>query len=94
MMRQAKESAMSEMVTLTLQVPKEVVALTGRDEKDLPYALKQLLAAELVRQGALTYGKAAEALGIGQAEFISFLAEHRISIFQFAPEELRREVLG
>ena len=85
---------MNEMVKLTVEVPREVVVLTGREEKDLPRALKQLLAAELVRQGSLTYGKAAELLDIGQAEFISFLAEHKISIFQFAPDELRREALG
>ena len=85
---------MSEMVQLTLQIPREVVALTGAGEKELPQALKKLLALELVRQGALTYGKAAELLDVGQAEFIQYLAEHQVSIFQFAPDELRREVEG
>ncbi len=50
---------MDETVKLTVELPKEVVILTGRDEKDLPQALRQLLAVELVRQGTLTYGKAA-----------------------------------
>ncbi len=85
---------MSEAVKLTLEIPREIVSLTGSEEKDLPLAMKKLLAMELVRQGALTYGKAAELLGIGQAEFISYLAEHQVSIFRFAPDELRQEVQG
>jgi len=52
------------MVRLILEIPKEVVPLTGSAEEDLPRALKKLLALELVRQGALTYGKAAELLDI------------------------------
>jgi predicted HTH domain antitoxin len=85
---------MSEAVKLTLEIPREIVSLTGSEEKDLPLAMKKLLAMELVRQGALTYGKAAELLGIGQAEFISYLAERQVSIFRFAPDELRQEVQG
>jgi predicted HTH domain antitoxin len=89
-----EEMNMSEMVRLTVELPKEVVVLTGHEEKDLPHALKQLLALELVRQGALTYSKAAELLGVGQGEFISFLGEHKVSIFQYSPDELRHEVAG
>ncbi len=85
---------MREMVKLTLEIPQEVVVLTGRSERELPHALKQLLAVELVKQGALTFGKAAELLGVGQAEFVAFLAEHKVSIFQFSPDELRKEVQG
>jgi predicted HTH domain antitoxin len=89
-----EEMNMGEMVRLTVELPKEVVVLTGREEKDLPRALKHLLALELVRQGALTYSKASELLGVGQAEFISFLGEHKVSIFQFSPDEVRHEVAG
>ena len=85
---------MIDTVTLVLDLPKEVVPLTGGRERDLPQTLKKLLALELVRQGTVTYGKAADLLGIGQAEFIACMAEHQVSIFQFAPDELRQEVLG
>ena len=85
---------MGDMVQLILELPREMVPLTGGGEKDLPRTLKTLLALDLVRQGIVTYGKAAEWLGIGQAEFISRMAEHRISIFQFTPDELREEVLA
>ncbi len=85
---------MGETVRLTVEIPKEVLALTGQAEKDLSQALKQLLALELVRQGALTYGKAAEILEIGQADFIAFLANHKVSIFQLSPGELQQEISG
>jgi len=85
---------MEDTVTLVFDLPREVIPLTGGRERDLPQTLKKLLALELLRQGTVTYGKAAELLGIGQAEFISFLGEHQVSIFQFAPDELRQEVLG
>lgn len=85
---------MGDTVTLVFDLPREVVPLTGGRERDLPKTLKKLLALELVRQGSVTYGKAAELLGIGQAEMIAYLAERHVSIFQFAPDELRQEVLG
>jgi predicted HTH domain antitoxin len=85
---------MDDTVTLVFDLPREVIPLTGGGERDLPQTLKKLLALELLRQGTVTYGKAAELLGIGQAEFISFLGEHQVSIFQFAPDELRQEVMG
>ena len=85
---------MADTVTLVLDIPKEVVPLTGDRERDLPQTLKKLLAFELVRRGAVAYGKAAELLGIGQAEFITYLAERGVSIFQLSPDELRQEVLG
>ena len=85
---------MADTVTLVLDIPKEVVPLTGDRERDLPQTLKKLLALELVRRGAVAYGKAAELLGIGQAEFITYLTEREVSIFQFSPDELRQEVLG
>lgn len=85
---------MDSTVTFVLDLPREVIPLTGGRERDLPQTLKKLLALELLRQGTVTYGKAAELLGIGQAEFISFLGEHQVSIFQFAPDELRQEVQG
>jgi len=82
---------MSE-VTITLELPKAFVPLTGKSEKDLPLELKKLLALELVRRGALTYSKAAELIGISQAEFIQYLGEHHVSIFQYTGDELEEEL--
>jgi predicted HTH domain antitoxin len=81
-----------EKVSVAIQLPKMFVPLVGVSEKALPAEIEKLLAVELVRRGALTYTKAAELMGTSQAEFISYLGEHRISIFQFAPDELEEEI--
>jgi predicted HTH domain antitoxin len=53
--------------------------------------MKPLLV-ELVRDGRVAYGKAAELLGVSQAEFLAYMAKHKISPFQFTPDELSREL--
>jgi predicted HTH domain antitoxin len=47
---------------------------------------------ELVQEGRVAYGKAAELLGISQAEFLAYMAKHKVSPFQFTPDELSREL--
>jgi predicted HTH domain antitoxin len=83
---------MAERMKLAVELPKIFVPLVGVSEEELPAEIEKLLALELVRQGALTYTKAAELVGTSQAEFISYLGAHRVSIFRFAPDELHDEV--
>ena len=83
---------MEKSVNVTVELPGAFVPLVGVSEEVLPAEIRRLLAVELVRRGALTYARAAELVGMGQAEFISYLGEHQVSIFQFAPSELKEEV--
>ena len=52
----------------------------------------RLLPLELVREGKVSYSKVAELLGIGQAEFLQYMAQQKVSPFQFTPEELAEEL--
>ena len=81
-----------EKVSLTVKLPKTFVPLVGVREEALPAEIERLLAMELVRRGVLTYTRAAELLEMSQAAFVSYLAAHRVSIFELAPDELREEV--
>jgi len=81
-----------EKVSLAIKLPKVFVPLVGVREEALPAEIEKLLAMELVRRGALTYTKAAELVSMSQAEFIAYLGAHQVSIFQFAPGEMREEV--
>lgn len=83
---------MSEKMKLTVTLPRVFVPLVGVSEEALPAEIEKLVALELVRRGALPYTKAAELVSISQAEFIAYLSTHQVSIFQFAPDELRDEV--
>ena len=79
-------------VRVTIDLPRAFVPLTGISEEALPAELRKLLATELVRRGELTVAKAAELLEVSQAEFITYLSDHGVSIFHFAPDELRDEI--
>ncbi len=81
-----------EKVNIAVKLPKEFVPLVGVSKERLPAEIEKLLALELVRRGALTYTKAAELLDMSQAEFISYLGTHQVSIFGLAPDELQEEI--
>lgn len=83
---------MEERVNLTIELPRAFIPLVGVSEEALPAEIEKLVALELVRQGVLTYTRAAELVGTSQAEFISYLSTRQVSIFRFAPDELRDEV--
>jgi predicted HTH domain antitoxin len=82
-----------EKLKLAVELPKAFVPLVGVSEEHLPEEIERLLALELVRRGALTYTKAAELVGVSQAEFITYLGDHEISIIHLAPDELEEELL-
>lgn len=83
---------MTERMKVAVELPREFVPLVGVSQETLPAEIEKLLALELVRRGALPYTKAAELLGMSQAEFSAYLAAHQVSIFRFAPDELCAEV--
>jgi predicted HTH domain antitoxin len=83
---------MAERVKLTVELPRAFIPLVGVSEEALPVEIEKLVALELVKLGMLTYTRAAELIGVSQAEFISYLSTRQVSIFRFAPDELRDEV--
>ncbi|MCZ7570700.1 MAG: UPF0175 family protein [Ardenticatenaceae bacterium] len=83
---------MSEKMKLTVTLPRAFVPLVGVGEEALPAEIEKLVALELVRRRVLPYTRAAELVSMSQAEFIAYLGTHQVSIFQFAPDELRHEV--
>ena len=70
------------MSTLTLPLPDSVTT----DEARL------LLAIKLFEVGKVSCGKAAEIAGKSKREFIMILGEHKISIFNYPPEEIERDI--
>jgi len=83
---------MEEKIHVTVELPSVFVPLVGVSAKALPAEIKKLLALELVRRGELTYTRAAELVGMSQAEFMACLSTRQVSIFQFTPDELREEI--
>ncbi len=83
---------MPDRLKLAVELPRAFLPLVGVSEEALPAEIGKLVAVELVRRGALPYTRAAELVGMSQAEFIAHLSDHQVSIFRLAPDELRHEV--
>jgi predicted HTH domain antitoxin len=79
-------------VEIHMTLPEEVLALARLGKEEIGDEMQRLLLLELVREGRISYGKAAELLGISQAEFLAYMAKHRISPFQYTPDELAKEL--
>ncbi len=82
---------MSE-VNVSVKLPKELLKLTRQEERELPGQLRTVYVIELVREGRLPFGKAAEILKMNKAEFLALCSAHKVSVFQFTDEELKEEL--
>jgi len=79
-------------IQIHIALPEEVLTLARLDKEEIAAEMQRLLLLELVRDGRVPYGKAAELLGISQAEFLAYMAKHQVSPFQFTPNELAKEL--
>lgn len=69
------------------------VRLTLRESKDeFAKELKMLAAVKLYELGRISSGKAAALAGTDRVTFLLGLGRYRVSIFNYTPEELKREV--
>jgi len=72
------------MKTLHLNIPETV----DFDPKEAVMAI----AARLYEKGKLTSGQAAELVGLSKASFMDALASYGVSIFNYSPDDLDRDV--
>lgn len=69
------------------------VRLTLRESKDeFARELKMLAAVKLYELGRISSGKAAALAGTDRVSFLLGLEHYRVSVFNYTPEELEREV--
>ena len=79
-------------VEIHLALPEEILSLARLSREEVAAEMSRLLLLELVREGRVAYGKAAELLNISQAEFLAYMAKHQVSPFQLTPDELSKEL--
>jgi predicted HTH domain antitoxin len=72
------------MKTLTLTVP-ESLDIDNRE-------LAMLVSTKLYEQGKLSLGQAAEVAGLTKRTFAELLGKFGVSIFNFPPQDLSRDV--
>jgi predicted HTH domain antitoxin len=73
---------MQNTVELTLNLPPNIT----KDET------QTLLAIKLYETGRLSLGKAAELANYSNRAFIEVLGHHKVPIFDYSPEDLRKEL--
>ena len=72
------------MKTLTLNLP-DSLDLNNRD-------LAMIISARLYEQGKLSLGEAADVAGLTKRTFTELLGSFNVSIFNFPPSDLSRDV--
>jgi len=73
---------MSNTVELTLELPPSLT----KDET------QTLLAIKLYETGHLSLGQAAEVAGYSKRAFLEVLGHHQVPVFNYSPEDLRKEL--
>jgi predicted HTH domain antitoxin len=77
--------------TLTFDLPEEIVALVGSPDAAAAKA-RLALVLDLLREGAISQGRAATILGITRWDILDLMATHAIPSGPQSAEELQREV--
>lgn len=77
---------------ISIDLPEDALAISQLNRREAGEEMRRLFFLDLVRTGRLSYTKAAELLEVSQAEFLAFMARHRLSPFAFAEGELEAEL--
>jgi predicted HTH domain antitoxin len=73
---------MPNTIELTLDLPPQIT----KDET------QTLLSIKLYETGRLSLGKAAELAGYSKRAFLEVLAHHQVSVFDYSPDDIRKEL--
>ena len=78
--------------TITLEVPEGLELAVETTPKELEAQLRLMAALKMFELGKLSSGKAAELAGLARVEFFEMCGRYRVSIFNYADEELEAEL--
>jgi predicted HTH domain antitoxin len=76
---------------ITLEVSEDAVRLFGGDETRFARELIETAVVKWYDERRISSGKGAEILGVSRAAFLDLLYRHKVSPFQYTPEELAAE---
>jgi predicted HTH domain antitoxin len=77
---------------ITVEVSEDAVRLFGGDEAHFARELVETAVVKWYDERRISSGKGAEILGISRAAFLDLLFRHKVSPFQYTPEELAAEI--
>jgi predicted HTH domain antitoxin len=82
-----------EHETLTVEYPADVRTALRESKEEFARELKMLAAVKLYEMGKVSSGKAAALAGMDRVSFLLSLGRYRVSVFNYTPEELERELV-
>lgn len=77
--------------TLSVNLPRELVHILRVRERDFQKAVRESLAVELYREGAISLGKAAELAKVSTWEMFEILSAKKVPIGYY-PEDLKEDI--
>jgi predicted HTH domain antitoxin len=78
--------------TLSLDVPESVFAALRKSPDQFVREMRVAAAVKWYELGQLSQGKAAEIAGLSRGEFLTALAQFKVSPFQYTAEEVSEEL--
>jgi predicted HTH domain antitoxin len=79
---------------ITVEVPEHALKMFGGDESRFGREMYEAAVVKWYDEGRISSGNGAELLGIARVEFLDLLFRHKVSPFQYTPEELAAELQG
>ena len=80
------------MKTLEIPYPEDLLDETGETPEEFEREVQFLVAAKLYELGRVTSGRAADIAGMQRVPFLNELGRYRISVVNYSPDELNREI--
>ena len=80
------------MVTVTFELPEDVLSSVRKDPKRFTQELRLAAAVKWYEMGLVSQSRAAEISGLSRSEFISALGRFNVSGFQYTIDEIAEEV--
>ena len=82
------------MKTVSVEVPDHALEMFGGDETRFSREMYEAAIVKWYDEGRISSGKSAEFLGISRAAFLDLLFRHKVTPFQYTPEELAEDLKG
>ena len=80
------------MVTVTFELPEDVLSSVRKDPDHFTHELRLAAAVKWYEMGMVSQSRAAEISGLSRSEFIAALGRFEVSVFQYNVDEIAEEV--
>ena len=77
---------------ITVKYPEDFELAVQTTPEELEAQIRLMAALKMFELGKISSGKAAQLAGLSRVEFFEMCGRYRVSVFNYPPEELEREL--